>query len=229
MKRLLFILALLALTCQMTTAQDDPTPPDYKQIRSKIQNTKGPESYNELMRRYNQNDTTLLLDHYRTLYFGYTMREDYVPYQRSHLDLLDIRKRIVDTKGEKSVCSEAIPIAKRAIEDNPFDLVAISTLAFSYDQLNDTTAYKLWNDKKISLLDAINSTGDGMEEKTAYHVIDLEHEYEMLMKSGLIVESDSLCNENVEYLRVKQPNAEDIRGIYFNFGACRQVYRKKYE
>jgi hypothetical protein len=72
------------------------------------------------------------------------------------------------------------------------------------------------------------SSGDGTDVDDAIHVINLEHEYEVLNRLGLQIESDSLFNDNVEYLRV-QPNAEDVRGVFFNFGACRQAYRKKYE
>ena len=45
---------------------------------------------------------------------------------------------------------------------------------------------------------------------------------------GLQIEADSLVNDNVEYLKVRE-NAEGEKGFYFNFGACRNIYRKKYE
>lgn len=202
--------------------------PDYQEIRTAIQNSKGRFYYPQLMRRYLENDTTLTLEQYRALYYGYPLQEDFVPYQQEHQDLIDIRRKLVNSNGDKKICPEAINVSKAALNDNPFDLLAISTMTFAYLQLKDTVSYSSWNNKQNSLLDAIVSSGDGEDPESAIHVISLEHEYEVLNRLGLQIESDSLCNEQVEYLKV-QPNAEDVRGVYFNFGACRYAYRKKYE
>jgi len=202
--------------------------PNYREIRTTIQNSKSPNYYPLLMRLYLQNDTTLTLEQYRCLYYGFTLQEDFVPYQKEREMLFEIRRELVKTNGAKSTCSEAIKVAQSALEDDPFDLLAISTLSFSYLQLKDSMSYALWNNKQEALLDAIVSSGDGDDVESAIHVINLEHEYEVLNRLGLQIESDSLCNDEVEYLKV-QPNAEEIRGVYFNFGACRKAYRKKYE
>lgn len=220
-------LCSMALTVLQSQAQEVQGP-DYRAIRASIQNSKGPNYYPTLMRRYLENDTTLTIEQYRHLYYGYTLQEDFIPYQKERKALFDIRREIVKTHGSKKACGDAINISKQALDDNPFDLLAISTMAFSYMQLNDSTSHKLWSDKQNSLLDAIISSGDGEDKAGAIHVINLEDEYEVLNRLGLQIESDSLCNDQVEYLKVK-PNADDIPGVYFNFGACRSVYRKKYE
>lgn len=226
MKRLLSILLFLTL-CATLSAQEIAAP-DYKAIRTQIQNAKGPNYYPTLMRRYLANDTTLSMEQYRALYYGFTLQEDFVPYQSQRKELLDVRHRLTASKGSPKVCPEAVQVSMSALDDNPFDLVAISTLSFAYLQLKDTVSYHLWNDKQNSLLDAILSSGDGETPESAIYVTNIEHEYEVLNRLGLRVEKDSLCNEQMEYIRVKE-NAEDIPGIYFNFGACRSVYRKRYE
>lgn len=218
---------MMLLTASSLIAQEIQAP-DYREIRSSIQNAKGPNYYPQLMRRYLENDTTLTMEQYRALYYGFTLQEDFVPYQQERQKLFDVRRELVKSNGSKKVCPEAIKISKEALDDNPFDLLAISTLAFSYLQLNDTVSYNLWNDKQNSLLDAIVSSGDGEDIESAIHVINIEHEYEVLNRMGLQILSDSLCSDKVEYLKVL-PNAEDVPGLYFNFGACRQAYRKKYE
>ncbi len=218
---------LLTLSAGQAMAQE-VVAPNYREIRTTIQNSKSPNYYPQLMRRYLENDTTLTLEQYRCLYYGFTLQEDFVPYQKERERLFEVRREMVKTNGSKSTCSEAIKVAQSALEDDPFDLLAISTLSFSYLQLKDTVSHTLWNNKQDALLDAIVSSGDGDDVSSAIHVINLEHEYEVLNRLGLQIESDSLCNDQVEYLKV-QPNAEDVRGVYFNFGACRQAYRKKYE
>ena len=223
----LTIAAVMLMTASTVLAQE-VSAPDYRAIRNSIQNSKGPNYYPHLMQRYLQNDTTLSIEQYRALYYGFTLQEDYVPYQRPHKALLDIRQRIVDSKGDAKICAEALKVSQSAIDDNPFDLMAISTMTFSYQQLKDTANYQRWDDKQNSLLDAIVSSGDGESANSPIHVISIEHEYEVLNRLGLQIESDSLCNDHIEYLKV-QPNAEDVRGIYFDFGACRQAYRRRYE
>lgn len=227
MKQRLSTLLLLALLALTAWAQE-VSAPDYREIRQQIQNSKSPLYYPQLMRRYLQNDTTLTLEQYRVLYYGYTLQEDYVPYQGVHQELFDIRRKLVQARSDNKLCAEAIKVAQAAFDDNPFDLLAISTMAYSFQQLRDTTAFNLWNDKQTSLLDAILSSGDGDDPYSAFHVICLEHEYEVLNRLGLQIDKDSLCNDRVEYLKVL-PNAEDVPGLYFNFGACRQAYSKRYE
>lgn len=220
--------ALAAMTATAAMMAQEVSAPDYRAIRATIQNSKGPNYYPQLMRRYLQNDTTLTLEQYRALYYGYPLQEDYVPYQKAHKDLIDIRQRIVENKGDQKTCADALVVSQSALDDNPFDLLAISTMVFSYQQLKDTVAFARWNDKMDMLLDAIVSSGDGEDEGSAIHVIDIEHEYEVLNRLGLQVEADSVCNDHVELLKVL-PNSEDIRGVYFDFGTCRQAYRRKYE
>lgn len=202
--------------------------PDYKAIRTTILNQKGPNYYPSLMRRYLANDTTLTLEQIRNLYYGFALQEDFVPYQVEKKELYDIRRTLVRNNGNPRYCPEAIRVSQVVLDDNPFDLLAISTMSFAFLQLQDTVSYRLWNDKQNSLLDAIVSSGDGESKETAFHVINVEHEYEVLNRLGLQIETDSLCNDKVEYLKVKD-NAEDIPGIFFNFGACRSAYKKRYE
>jgi len=220
--------AALLLASVMTAQAQEVQAPNYSMIRASIQNVKGPNYYPYLMRRYLANDTTLTLEQYRALYYGYTLQEDFVPYQRERESLFSVRRELVQTKGDKKVCGEAIKVSRQALDDNPFDLLAISTMAFSFLQLNDSTSYLTWTDKQNSLLDAIISSGDGEDKASAIHVINLEDEYEVLNRLGLQIECDSLCSDQVEYLKVK-PNADEVPGVYFNFGACRNAYRKRYE
>lgn len=225
--RLLTLLILLLGLVQTAWAQEIEEP-DYKLIRQSISNSRSPNYYPSLMRRYMENDTTLTLEQYRNLYYGYSFQEDYVPYKGHKKQLLDARVRFTKSKGDGNLAPEMIRIAKASLEDNPFDIPAINIIAVSYLQIGDTVQYNVWDIKQKGILDAILSSGDGNEPSSAFHVIDIEHEYEVLNRLGLQIESDSLVNDNIEYLKVKE-NAENERGFYFNFGQCRESYRTKYE
>lgn len=225
--RLLTVLILLLGLLQTAWAQEIEEP-DYKLIRQSISNSRSPNYYPNLMRRYMENDTTLTLEQYRDLYYGFSFQEDFVPYKGHKKQLIDARRRFTNSKGDGNLAPEMIRIAKASLDDNPFDIPAINIIAVSYLQIGDTVQYNVWDIKQKGILDAILSSGDGTEPSSAFHVIDIEHEYEVLNRLGLQVESDSLINDQVEYLKVKE-NAENEQGFYFNFGRCRENYRTKYE
>lgn len=219
-------LALLC-GCALSVHAQEVSAPDYREIRANTMN-RGTNYFPNLMQRYLENDTTLTLEQYRNLYYGYTLQEDFVPYKPEPKALFDARRDLIKYEGNAATSRNAIKVSLEALDDDPFDLLAISTLTFAYGQLRDTLNSRLWNDKQNSILDAIVSSGDGAEPSTAIHVTNLEHEYEVLNRMGLLVEEDSICNDHIEMLRVRN-NVFGIHGIFFNFGACRDMYHKKYE
>ena len=227
--RFLKIFFLLFVSCISTVAFAQETEdPDYQQIRQAISNHRSVNYYPTLMRRYIENDTTLSLEQYRYLYYGYSLQEDFVPYKGHLPRLVEARRQFTESRGDSNLAHEMIKVAQASLDDNPFDIPAINIVAASYLQIGDTVQYRVWDIKQKGLLDAILSSGDGAEPSSAFHVIDIEHEYEVLNRLGLQIEADSLVNDNVEYLKVRE-NAEGEKGFYFNFGACRNIYRKKYE
>lgn len=212
-----------------TTIQaQEVSKPDYAGIKRVTTNRQSPLFFRKLMDRYLQNDTTLSLLEYRCLYYGFTLQEDFIPYQGENQPLIDCRRNLLQTSADKTLCAHAIDIAQNVLDDNPFHLPAINMMALAHLQLGDTLSYNLWDIKQKGILDAILSSGDGDTPETAFHVTNIEHEYEIINRLGLIIESDSLCDENIEYLKVKE-NSSGERGFYFNFEACSKVYRKKYE
>ena len=119
-------------------------------------------------------------------------------------------------------------IAKEIMLNNPFDLISLSILPICYLQLGDSTQYRNWDYKLHGILDAIQSSGDGETAETAYHVINIQHEYEIFNRLGLDLEQVEVVNPQTDFIRAKT-NQENIKGVYFNFGACSNIYREKYK
>jgi len=230
MRKLKFtiLLAILWSGAVLPLLAQEVEAPNYQLIRQVTTNSKSPSYYPKLMERYVNSDSTLSLEDYRNLYYGFTLREDFVPYQTEKKQLFDIRRRLALSGGDPKLCPEAIAIAQTMFDDNPFDIPALAVMAIAYLQLGDSVNYRLWSIKQQGLLDAISSSGDGETQESAIHVISVEHEYEILSRMGLEVVKDSIIDNRTEYLKVKE-NAENIQGIYFIFDAAANVYRKKYE
>lgn len=198
------------------------------QIRQAISNSKSHLYYPKLMERYQKCDTTLTLEDYRTLYYGFAMREDFVPYQMPKIKLFDMRRKMRDPKAEATVFHDAIRLADELLDDNPFDISAIAIKAIAYLKLNDEDNHNFWDAKLSGILDAITSSGDGETPESAIYVICIEHEYEVLNRMGLEIESVKHINNKVDYLKVKE-NTDEVEGLYFNFEACGNIYKQKYE
>lgn len=226
--QILWTLILLAISSNICWAQEYEAP-NYQLIKKQISNSKSAQYYPKLMERYLECDTMLTNEDYRLLYYGFTMREDYVPYQEKSQQFFDIRRQVTRNQADQKILNEAMSITETILEDSPFDLSAISLRSIAALQLGDSLQYEQNKAKYSGLLEAITSSGDGETAQSAFHIADVEHEYEITAHLGLVVKGNNLINEKVEYLIVETPNADNIEGIYFNYDACGSQYKKKYE
>lgn len=230
--RKIITLACLALLYGLNILQlhaQEMSAPDYDAIRKQIFNSKSSSYYPLLMQRFIECDTTLTLEDYRCLYYGYTLREDFVPYQRENKEVLETRKKLAETNADPAVCSDAIKTAEAALLDNPFDLVALSILPICYLQMGDADSFHMWDIKLHGILDAIGSSGDGETPESAFHVINIEHEYEILNRLGLELDHiEAVKTKQTDFMCVKE-NADNIKGRYFNYKACGDSYRVRYK
>lgn len=203
--------------------------PNYESIRKITCNSKSPSYYPLLMHRFVECDTTLTLEDYRCLYYGFTLREDYIPYQGENAAVAAARKQLGETGANPDFCPEAIKIAEKALQDNPFDLIALSIIPICYLQIGDSEKFHIWDIKLHGILDAIGSSGDGETAESAFHVINVEHEYEILNRLGLELDHiEATQNKQTDFMCVKE-NADNIKGRYFNYSACGDSYRVRYK
>lgn len=219
-------LAIIA-GCQLFAQEYEA--PDYAAIRKQTFNSKSPTYYPSLMQRFVDCDSTLTLDDYRCLYYGFPLREDFIPYQNINSSVIEARKKLTESGASAEVCSEAIKVAEAALLDNPFDLIALSIIPICYQQLGDSERSSLWNLKLQGILSAISSSGDGETAETAIHVINIEHEYEILNRLGLELDQiEATKTKQTDFMRVRE-NTDSIKGRYFNYSICGDAYRKRYK
>jgi hypothetical protein len=99
----------------------------------------------------------------------------------------------------------------------------LNILAYSYKQKGDSIAFQSENFKKKMVIKAIKSSGNGLKENTAFHVIDPSHEFDFLNELGLTyVGSNDMTTGFCDYLIV-QNNEYNIRGLYFNISRILNV------
>jgi len=196
--------------------------PDYTMMRKQIFDSNSPYFYPNLFDRYQNGDTALTVEDFRYLYYGYTLQSAYVPYKESEYSgkMLFYMKKGALSSAE---LDEFIKLAELNLKDLPFDIRTLHILAYSYSKKDDSLMYSITKFKKDMIIKAILSSGNGNSEQTAFHVIDVAHEYDIINEVGLRFAANSeLSNPMCDYLIV-QPNEKNIRGLYFDIGRILRV------
>lgn len=224
-KHLFAILALLCVPALAVLAKEFQRP-DYNAIKLAIENEQSAYYYPRLFERYVANDTTLMRDEYKYLYYGYFFKEtDSLP---EKVDELQKEIRAVTDKDSPTVeeLHTLIGLSERYLKAAPFDLRTIDRIYRSYKQLGDSVTARKYYVRAARIISTILSTGDGKTEKTGYHVLEIPHEYFILSVLGLGYGGSQSLIGNCDYLKVQQ-NDENIQGVYFDVSQMFEVRYKK--
>jgi len=175
MKLLLAFIFLILLSSSIFSQDLFFKTPDYEMIRSDIQDSTGRYFYPQLLKRYLSYDTTLTIDDYRHLYYGYIFQESYKPNWESPND-----KKVADiwenTKWSQKDRDEIIVLSNQSLNYFPFDLRNINWLVGGYSLKGDYRKAKMESIRFAGLLKAIMSSGDGKKCETGIHLISVFHE-----------------------------------------------------
>lgn len=215
MFRIGIIALFLLIFIELYSQEGNFTPPLYEKMRLKIFDNASPFYYPKLFERYQFGDTSITDNEFYFLYYGYTFHPKYIPFMESRYQekmISYMKKGILSEKDLR----EFIKLAELNLKDLPFDIRTLNILAYSYKQIDDSINYRAAEFKKNNIIKVIKSSGDGLTEKTAFHIIYRSHEYDFLNELGLTyISSNDLSPGLCEYLLV-QANETNIRGFYFN-------------
>ncbi|MEG0949695.1 MAG: DUF4919 domain-containing protein [Bacteroidales bacterium] len=227
MRDKIFLALFMIFASMSVMAQTEEEAPDYTKIKQDIQNKESTLYYPRLMRRFMANDTTLMLEDYRTLYYGFTMQEDYNPYRVSPYTAKLKEFSTADTIS-LTACDSIIKYGLKAVDDFPFDIRSMNLLVYGYKCKKNEEQRLLWTLKLKGVIDAILSSGDGETEESAIHVIYPAHEYDIINRFGLSAKNSTLIPPALDYIEVSD-NKFNIKGYFFNISRILDVYHQKFE
>jgi hypothetical protein len=189
--------------------------PDYKGIKKIIEDKSSPFYYPELFKRFTESDTTLTSQDFRVLYYGYLFNNSYHVFGVSdYTDSLNsiLKRDSLGTGDYKAI----IKYEKLILAEAPFNLRDLNFLGFAYSHIGDTLDLHQIAFKLNMIIGTILSTGDGKTEATAWHVISISHEYDILGVLGFrFGGTQSLTKKGCDYLQVAE-NDNGIKGLYFD-------------
>jgi uncharacterized protein YciI len=224
-------LALISLvfTLEAAAAQEITfESPDYGKIEKEIKKRSSGFFYETLFDRYVLGDSTLTLEEKRHVYYGYSFQDKYAPYETSEYSdsvRLYLQKDTLSDSDLESV----VRFSELLLKENPFDMRALNYLAFSCHSLKNEPKAVLCFNKLTTIMDAIMSSGDGISEETAFSVIYVSHEYDLLNALDFSFGGKQMLTKNgFDYLTL-EPNEYGIDGFYFEISRCLATLDKMFK
>ncbi|MCP9612972.1 DUF4919 domain-containing protein [Coprobacter tertius] len=221
---ILFIVSF-GIKAQTTTK---PEPPDMKRIETEIRDYNSEFYYPRLMKRYLKNDTTLTLNEFRHLYYGYSFQEGYNPYRISPHTQALANDMYSHKEHSISDCDSIAKYAILALDDFPFDLRQMNFLIYALNHKNMESLAAVWKYKLRNTINAILSTGDGNSPETAWWVIYPTHEYDIVNHLGYTGSDYNFVEPTYDYLELEK-NPLKTKGFYFNVSRILEEYNRKYK
>ncbi len=219
------ILTLICTLCMagvVSSQETDFQPVKYKKLKKEIKKKRSPFYYPALYRRYVELDTTLSVIEFRYLYYGYTFQSEYSPYGTPALQdsLVSYLTRSDLMRAEYEVAAR---IGGELLQANPFRLRETFITAVSYEMAGNLKMSGLYFDLYRKQVDAIISTGDGQSSQTAFSVIYVQDEYELLEVLGFEFDGNQhLLEGGFDMLELKA-NLVGIDALFFDVSRLLEV------
>lgn len=203
--------------------------PDMEKIKAEVLNPSSEYYYPKLMARYEQNDTVMTSADYRYLYLGYVFQEDYNPYRSSPLEA-EVEELYYKKDLNRKELDSIIDYAEQALQDDPFDLKQMNFLIYALQKSGKINRARIWQFRLNHILEAILSTGTGLDAENAWIVIDPAHEYNILNFKNNIAEDVNFIAPYYDYikLRVSSEDKNPVEGYYFNIRYILEEYNRKF-
>lgn len=204
------------------SAQDStllrPQVPDNEQILSDIMNGLSPYYYPSLFMRYMEGDTTLTLDDYRHLYYGYAWQPEYEPFDKPQAKD-DLLRLIAVTKDSLSLenAEKIIDLANEVMKSDPFSPGNLNILVYGYGSIGNKVQEKINYRRLQMVIKTIQSSGTGLKEASPWHVLSFSHATDMMAYLNLDYGTRRVVSRTTEYIPLAFRLPGGVKGYYFNF------------
>lgn len=201
--------------------------PDMAQIEQMVNDPDSKYYYPKLMAKYERRDTSMQHDEYRLLYYGFMFQEDFDPYRRSdYSDIVD--DLYYRSEHSRSECDSIIKYAELSLRDNPFDLQQINFLIYALREKKKNHLANIWQYRLNHLIQAIVSSGTGLDKDNAWYVINPRHEYNIINFKGYVADSQEFIPPYYDYITIEKKTDKDPAGFYFNIKNLLDEYYRKH-
>ena len=201
--------------------------PDEDDILTRVMDAQSEYYYPNLMMRYRNGDTTFTEEHYHYLYYGFAYDDNYRPLDANHaLDrLFALVGQLNVDAPDADLLQTLIVTGEEVMRRDPFSPKVLNIMAYAYGALGETLKEKIFYNHLTNIIATIESSGDGLSEKTPRHVLMFSHARDVLSSHGLEFKTSKLMSRSVEYIPLERPEGK-VKGYYFDYS---RVYRNRPE
>ena len=227
MQRIKNIVLLLPMLMIALSAAGQLRVPDEEDVLARTIDQNSKWYYPELMMRYVGGDTTLTVEDYHYLYYGYAYDANYRPLDNipDNSEVLELLRGVGEQGATRSQAQLLLEAAKDVMLVDPFSPSNINVMTFAYGILGDTLNERISADRFNKIMATIEASGTGLNENSPMHVLRHEHVNDLLLSKGLHIVNRTVRSTKVEYVQV-QRNGRNAKGYFFNF---ERIYWKRPE
>lgn len=203
--------------------------PNEDDILAQISSPQSENYYPNLILRFEMGDSTLTLNNYHYLYYGYAYQENYKPLNTNpHMDKLLMLASGLDVDNPfRGTLLDIVRVGKQTLEYDPFNPKVWNLLAYAYGGLGDTEN-ELEAYRRVEMIFAtIKASGSSQKQSDPQHILMFDHALDMMAAQNLNHSKAMVVSRTVEYIPLVAPLRVDgakIKGFYFDFG---RVYWNK--
>ena len=188
---------------------------NFDEIKSETTDSTSAFYYSKLKKKVLISDSSLTIQDYHYMYYGYVFQPYYVPSGTSNQ-----KKKFLDFYEAKKY-ENALEAGKIEVMRNPVDLDLLLKMSISCLELGKDSLKRVYAKIYYSLLDVIYASGNGQGLTSAFVVISVNHEYQILNDLGLKAVSQQLITD-CDLLNFRKSDQEKIKGkkkvkrLFFN-------------
>ncbi len=163
----------------------------------------------------------MTLEERRHLYYGYSFQKEYSPYSRADEEK-KLRELLQKENADKKDLEKIIEYTDAILKLYPFSLRIKEYRIYSFRELGKNAEAEKESLQATIIIDAMLSTGNGVEKETCFYVINTLNEYEILNLLGFdFGGKQSLIDGQYDYLTLAE-NPYQLEGFYFDVSRCLQ-------
>ena len=236
--RHIIFLALALIVSTAAWAQRQPFPDrsqankfqvkkvDFDHIRNVTRSPDNIYYYPKLMKAYNSDDTTLTIEAWRNLYYGYTFQEDYNPFRESIYSNV-VEQLYYKQPHSRAECDSIEKYAELSLNDNMFDLNQMNFYIYVLKEKKKHARAAVCQYRLDRLIAAIMSSGRGTKEEP-WVVIVPEHEYNIINFLGFVATEHETLDGGIDYIKVQPVAGKSAEGFYFDISRMMQIAELKF-
>lgn len=221
-----YILLFFLITMQIQAQQPSFSRVDFMEIRTAVSSEGSSFFFPVLFDRYQNEDTMLNMKEFRYLYYGFTFQENYQPYKKPEAEsiiqelLMKDTLTLTDFSIIHNQCHEILQL-------HPFSTRYLLISAIACTQLSRPEEARKYYYQYDMIISTILSSGDGATEKSAWSVILISDEAEMISALGFQrTGQQKMLNKSLCDFVYVTSNEYGIDGFYFDISRLFYSIRK---